>query len=189
MLLEVAVGTGKLTRLLLAAAQLHLGPHHFCFVEPAAAMRHKFEQLLGRPCEPGTAAHLPYADQLFDAVFIGQAFHWFANDESLCELSRVMKPGASLHLLWNLEDNSVPWIARLRSLYEKVIMSNQFRCNATHVAVRTGLSTVPAGALAARLPLATLPRSDTRNDLSPCGLRFAPSNLRSSYVQELRGAA
>ena len=48
------------------------------------------------------ADHLPYADASFDRVFSSFMFHHLADDEktaTLHELRRVLKPGASLHLL------------------------------------------------------------------------------------------
>lgn len=32
-----------------------------------------------------------------------QAFHWFANDETLRELHRILKPHGALGLIWNIE--------------------------------------------------------------------------------------
>ena len=33
-----------------------------------------------------------------------QAFHWFANEESLKEIHRVLKPAGVLAMVWNAED-------------------------------------------------------------------------------------
>jgi ubiquinone/menaquinone biosynthesis C-methylase UbiE len=50
----------------------------------------------------GFADHMPYADASFDRVFSSFMFHHLAADEktaTLNEIRRVLKPGASLHLL------------------------------------------------------------------------------------------
>ena len=49
----------------------------------------------------GRAEHIPLADAEVDAVFAGQAFHWFANDLAVAEIARVLRPGGVLALLWN----------------------------------------------------------------------------------------
>jgi SAM-dependent methyltransferase len=36
-----------------------------------------------------------------DAVFTGQAFHWFANEDALAEIARVLRPGGVFARLWN----------------------------------------------------------------------------------------
>ena len=49
----------------------------------------------------GRAEDIPLADAEVDAVFAGQAFHWFANDVAVAEIARVLRPGGLLALLWN----------------------------------------------------------------------------------------
>lgn len=114
--LELASGTGKLTAALLPA----LGPHvHLVAAEPAEEMRRSFAAKYPElELVAATADALPFGDASMDAIFVGQAFHWFANVASVTEMARVLKPGRALVLVWNLEDNTVRWIARLRHLYE-----------------------------------------------------------------------
>lgn len=92
--LDLASGTGKLTRAMVEVRR----NLHYVGVEPAAAMRAKFaENFPHIPCVDGTAASLPFPDGHFDAVFIGQAFHWFADEVSLKEIARCLKsPGGLL---------------------------------------------------------------------------------------------
>ena len=89
-------------------------------VEPVEAMRLKARQVLGSsiPIIEATAEQLPFADGSLDAIFVAQAFHWFANEDVLRELHRTLAAGGCLVLVWNMEDAQCPWVADLRSLYE-----------------------------------------------------------------------
>ncbi len=53
-----------------------------------------------------------------DAVVVGSAFHWFRGDEALAEIDRALRPGGGLGLLWNVRDDSVPWVAQLSAIME-----------------------------------------------------------------------
>lgn len=39
-----------------------------------------------------------------DGVVVAQAFHWFATEEALDEMHRVLKPGGVLGMIWNIDD-------------------------------------------------------------------------------------
>jgi ubiquinone/menaquinone biosynthesis C-methylase UbiE len=91
--IDLAAGTGKLTRPLLA------GGSEVIAVEPVAAMR----AALPREATvfDGTAEHIPLAAGAADAVTVGQAFHWFDGDAALAEIHRVLRHGGALALIWN----------------------------------------------------------------------------------------
>jgi len=99
--LDLAAGTGKLTRPLLAAGLQVVA------VEPVAQMRAAIPDE-ARVLE-GTAEAIPLEDGSVDAVVVGQAFHWFDGDAALAEIHRVLRPGGTLALLWNrrVEDDAV----------------------------------------------------------------------------------
>lgn len=94
--LDLGAGTGKLTRLLTSRYARVVA------VEPLDGMRAILEERVpGAESHAGTAEAIPLPDASVDAVFAGQAFHWFANDEAVTEIARVLRPGGVLCLVWN----------------------------------------------------------------------------------------
>ncbi len=113
MLLELGAGTGKLTRLLAPSGARILA------VEPLAAMREALSHNLPEvEILDAVAEDLPLADGAVDAAVAAQAFHWFDGERALSELARVLRPGAPIALVWNVRDESVPWIRELTKLIE-----------------------------------------------------------------------
>jgi ubiquinone/menaquinone biosynthesis C-methylase UbiE len=95
--LDLAAGTGKLTRPLVAAGLRVVA------VEPVAEMRAALPGALD-----GTAEAIPLGDGSVDAVTVGQAFHWFDGDAALAEIARVLRPGGLLALVWNKRVDTDP---------------------------------------------------------------------------------
>jgi ubiquinone/menaquinone biosynthesis C-methylase UbiE len=108
--LDLAAGSGKLTRQLVPAGATLLA------VEPSAAMR---ERLAGVRVLAGTAEAIPVAGGSVDAVTVGQAFHWFDGPRAVAELHRVLRPGGRVGLLWNVRDESVPWMAAVTAILDR----------------------------------------------------------------------
>jgi len=101
--LDLAAGTGKLTRQLLA-----LGAE-VAAVEPGDEMRAVLERVVPQAeALAGSAEAVPLPDESVDAVTVGQAFHWFRAEEALAEIHRVLRPGGALGLLWNEWDHDDP---------------------------------------------------------------------------------
>jgi SAM-dependent methyltransferase len=90
---DLAAGTGKLTRPLLATGA------EVVAVEPVAEMR------AALPADArsvdGMAEAMPLPAASADAVAVAQAFHWFDGDAALAEVHRVLRPGGALALVWN----------------------------------------------------------------------------------------
>lgn len=104
--LDLAAGTGKLTRLLRERfAQV-------VAVEPDDEMR----ALVPGDARAGSAEHIPISDEGVDAVFVADAFHWFAAGPALREIARVARPDGGLALVWNTwwdgEEPRIPPAAR-----------------------------------------------------------------------------
>jgi SAM-dependent methyltransferase len=90
---DLAAGTGKLTRPLLATGA------EVVAVEPSAEMRAALPA--GARAVDGTAEAMPLTAASADAVAVAQAFHWFDGDAALAEIHRVLRPGGALALVWN----------------------------------------------------------------------------------------
>jgi SAM-dependent methyltransferase len=109
--LDLAAGTGKLTRLLAGRDAAVIA------VEPVAEMRQVLAQAAPEAeVRAGTAEALPAADGSLDAVTVAQAFHWFDAGRALAEIHRALRPGGGLGLIWNTFDTSDDWVAALQAL-------------------------------------------------------------------------
>jgi SAM-dependent methyltransferase len=114
--LDLAAGTGKLTRRLQPLAR------HVIAVEPSDAMLDELRaRLPAVDARRGTAEQLPCADASIDAVFVGQAFHWFRAAQAGREIARVLRPGGGLALLWNRANwtkAEAPWLDAFKALLD-----------------------------------------------------------------------
>jgi SAM-dependent methyltransferase len=115
--LDLGAGTGKLTRVLAARYA------HVIALEPLAEMRAILaERVPAAEPLPGIAEAIPLADAAVDAVVVGQAFHWFANDVAVLEIARVLRPGGILARMWNEAVDPCPlppeYDRRLEELHE-----------------------------------------------------------------------
>jgi ubiquinone/menaquinone biosynthesis C-methylase UbiE len=96
--LDLGAGTGKLTRDLVP----RFG--HVLAVEPDDAMRGVLQEVVpDAEALAGSAEAIPLEDDSVDAVFTAEAFHWFASDESVAEIARVLRPGGGFAIFWNVE--------------------------------------------------------------------------------------
>ncbi|HVW81686.1 MAG TPA: methyltransferase domain-containing protein [Mycobacteriales bacterium] len=106
--LDLAAGTGPLT-----TALLELGLSVVA-VEPLDDMR-AFVPAAAEAIA-GTAEQIPLPDESVDAVFVGQAWHWFDVPKAVAECARVLRPGGTLNPMWNLLDASDPLSLRLSDI-------------------------------------------------------------------------
>jgi SAM-dependent methyltransferase len=118
--LDLGAGTGKLTRVLARRyAQV-------VAVDPLAELRAVLAAVVpSADVRPGRAEAIPLPEATVDAVFAGQAFHWFARDDAVAEIVRVLRPGGVLAVLWNEPHPTAPkatpaaYLERLERLREE----------------------------------------------------------------------
>ncbi|MHA3059241.1 class I SAM-dependent methyltransferase [Acinetobacter sp. ANC 4636] len=109
--IDLAAGTGKFTQYLKQVTP------HIVAVEPVAEMQQQF-----KAAYPDVTTLTAYSDQIplesaqYDAVLAAQAFHWFANHETLAEVHRLLKPHGHFGLVWNQRDTSVPWVKAIADI-------------------------------------------------------------------------
>jgi ubiquinone/menaquinone biosynthesis C-methylase UbiE len=93
---DLAVGSGKLTRPLARRFRDVIA------IEPNDEMRAVLaRRSAGVNVLAGTAERMPLPDESADAVFVGDAFHWFDGPAAVAELARVLAPHGGVALLWN----------------------------------------------------------------------------------------
>lgn len=119
---DVGAGTGKLTRVLADAPDAEV-----IAIDPDAAMLAQLrESVPGVPTFLGTAERLPVPDSSLDAVVLGQAWHWVDPFTGSAEIGRAVRSGGTLGLIWNLRDDSAPWVMRLTEIMRTSPASGMF---------------------------------------------------------------
>jgi SAM-dependent methyltransferase len=108
--LDLAAGTGKLTRLLATSGATVIA------VEPVAEMRASLPS--SAQVLDGTAEEIPLDDASVDLVTVAQAFHWFDGDAALAEIHRVLRPRGRLALVWNRRVEDAPANVAIEAIVE-----------------------------------------------------------------------
>jgi SAM-dependent methyltransferase len=90
--IDLAAGTGRLTH------ELARRFARVIAVEPDDAMR---SLIADGETVAGTAESIPLPDASADAVFVGEAFHWFDAPAAVREIARVLRPRGGVALIGN----------------------------------------------------------------------------------------
>jgi SAM-dependent methyltransferase len=110
-ILDLAAGTGVVTRELVGRAARVIA------VEPDERMR----AVLAARCPEaevadGRGEDIPLPDASVDAVVVSAAWHWLDPGRAVPEITRVLRPGGTLGVLWTTRDDRVPWVAEFNAL-------------------------------------------------------------------------
>jgi ubiquinone/menaquinone biosynthesis C-methylase UbiE len=102
--LDLGAGTGSLTRVLAARV-----PEVY-----AVDRDPRMLEVLQRNCPTvtaleGTAEQIPLPDGVVEAVTAASCWHWMDPERAIPEISRVLRPGGVLALMWTRRNRSVPW--------------------------------------------------------------------------------
>src|SRR6516165_8279591 len=103
--LDLAAGTGKFTRALLAIGMDVIA------VEPLSPLREILAANIGEErARAGFAEAIPLPDASVAAVTVADAFHWFDHAAALAEIQRVLRPGGGLAIVTTVPDwNGASW--------------------------------------------------------------------------------
>ena len=102
---DLGAGTGLLTRSLVDRVDTVIA------VEPSDNMRDQLSKAMPVVrAVRGTGESMTLDDASADAVLVAQAWHWVDVPVASAEVARVLRPGGRLGLIWNLRDESVPWV-------------------------------------------------------------------------------
>jgi SAM-dependent methyltransferase len=120
--LDLAAGTGKLTRALLAwSPQEGAAGLDVVAVEPQAPLRAVLAASVGAArVREGVAEAIPLASGSVAAVTVADAFHWFHHASALEEIRRVLRPGGGLAVITSIPDwSGAAWAHELGTLIER----------------------------------------------------------------------
>jgi len=110
--LDLAAGTGKLTRALLAAGL------DVVAVEPKEELRERLAASVGAErAREGLAESIPLPDRSVSAVTVADAIHWFDPTRALPEVARVLGNGGGIAVLTTVPDwSGASWAEEIGGL-------------------------------------------------------------------------
>jgi len=110
-ILDLAAGTGAVTRELVGRAARVFA------VEPDERMRTVLAaRSPGAEVLDGRGEDIPLPDASVDAVVISAAWHWLDPERAVPEITRVLRVGGTLGVIWISRDDRVPWVAEFNAL-------------------------------------------------------------------------
>ncbi len=115
-MVDLAAGTGKFTRLLVPTGA------ELVAVEPVAGMRATLATHARRTSRsrPRPRRRCRSRTRSLDAVTVAQAWHWFDHDRAGAELTRTVRVGGRVGLVWNARDRTEPWVNDVWTVLDRV---------------------------------------------------------------------
>jgi len=114
-IVELGAGTGKFTKDFLANYPKYR--FNYMATEPSSAFRRSLLENLGTgdnfQAVEGYGESVPVPSHSVSGVLIAQAFHWMANETTLRELHRILRPNTPVICVWNAQSRVNPWQAAL----------------------------------------------------------------------------
>lgn len=114
---DLGAGTGQSTELLLATGA------DVVAIEPNPAMRaHLVARFAATPrftAVDGSAEATTLPAASLDHAVAMQAFHWFDVERTRAELTRTLRPGAQVVLIWNSRADANPFMHELEQLFRR----------------------------------------------------------------------
>ena len=105
---DVGAGTGLLTR------RLHSLGHRCTAVDPDPRMRAALARRTpAARVLHGSAESVPLPDGCADAILAAECHHWFDPPAAHAETARLLRPDGVFVVMWQLRDQSTPWVAAL----------------------------------------------------------------------------
>ena len=180
---DLAAGTGKLTRLLAPAGA------DLVAAEPVGGMRTTFRSVIPEvPIISTTAEQLAFRDASLDAVTVAQAFHWFDHDRAIAELRRTVRSGGRVGLVWNARDRSVDWVDQVWGIMDRVEKRAPWRDheNWRDSAFRAMPGFGPLHSAEFRHEQAITPEAMVKRVASVSHVAVLPENERAAVLDEVR---
>ncbi len=106
-ILDIACGTGKSTEPLIETKLKVSGVDHDHQMIEEAMEQAKLKGL-NINYAVSDAESLSFADEYFDVVTVGTAFHFFVNETAMSEIKRVLKPKGLFFVYWTLTTKDTP---------------------------------------------------------------------------------
>ncbi|XP_045196545.2 uncharacterized protein LOC123551575 [Mercenaria mercenaria] len=115
-ILELGAGTGKFTRKILERFT-NLQKSRYLASDPLkdflSVLRQQTQDLGTLVC---SASNIPLPNSSVQNIICAQCFHWFATEENVKEISRVLVTGGRLILVWLTRDFQIGWVRKMEDV-------------------------------------------------------------------------